>query len=234
MTEPIDAPGDVDEFTVTATPGQDMSILFEGRDGFVGPFVYVWVFDPATLDTLAAQAGQFRRIAGPFHVPASGQFRIAVSQPRGLSGICYDATCGGVFTFTGSYGFHVLAVNRAPENVAASYTVGDTVRGETISPVGDIDEFTSTGTPGEQLTLFDRLTVTSSLDSALVLEAIDPATGTSLVGGNVAIFGSSAFYSVGSFTVPASGAFIVRAHVYGEYGFGVGTTSYDFFVKRGP
>jgi hypothetical protein len=157
-----------------------------------------------------------------------------VSQPRGLSGICYDATCGGVFTFTGSYGFHVLAVNRAPENVAASYTVGDTVRGETISPVGDIDEFTSTGTPGEQLTLFDRLTVTSSLDSALVLEAIDPATGTSLVGGNVAIFGSSAFYSVGSFTVPASGAFIVRAHVYGEYGFGVGTTSYDFFVKRGP
>lgn len=234
MTEPIDAPGDLDEFTVTATPGQDMSIIFDGRDGFTGPFVYMWVYDPATFDTLAVQAGQFRRIAGPFQVPASGQFKIAVLQPRGLSGLCYDATCGGVFTFVGSYGFHVIAVNRAPENVAAAYTVGDTVRGETISPVGDVDGFTSSGTPGEQLTLFDRLTATSSLDSAIVLEVIDPATGTSLVGSNTAVFGSSDFFPVGAFTVPVSGTFIVRAHVYGEHGYGVGTTSYDFFVKRGP
>ena len=88
----------------------------------------------------------------------------------------------------------------------------------------------SSGTPGEQLTLYDRLTVTSSVDSAIVLEAIDPAPGTSLVGSNTAVFGSS-FYPVGSFTVPASGRFIIRARI---YGYGLGTTSYEFFVKRGP
>ena len=237
-TEPIDAPGDLDEFTVTATPGQEVSLIVDGRDGFTGPFVNVWVFDPATLDTLASQVGQFHRIAGPFRVPASGQFKIDVSQPRGLSGNCYDATCGGVFSFVGSYGFHVIAVNRAPENVPAAFAVGDTVRGESISPAGDIDEFTSSGTPGEQLTLFDRLTVPSApfnFDSALVLEVIDPATGRSLVGGNAAILGSNTFYAVGSFTVPPSGSFIVRAHVYGEQGYGVGETApYEFFVKRGP
>ncbi|HEY6209996.1 MAG TPA: hypothetical protein VIW28_13115 [Gemmatimonadales bacterium] len=231
-TEPIDTLGDWDEFTVTAAPGQEMSVVFDGRDGFTGPFAYVWVFDPATLDTLAFQPGQFRRIAGPFRAPPSGRFKIAVFEPAGFFRICYDATCGGIYRFVGPYGFHVIAVNRAPEKVAASYTVGDTVRGETISPVGDIDEFTSSGTPGEQLTLFDRLTATSSLDSAIVLEVIDPATGTSLVGSNVAIFGSSTFFPVGSFTVPASGTFIVRAHVYGEWGYGAGETSYEFFVKR--
>jgi hypothetical protein len=233
-SEPIDTPGDWDEFAVTATPGQDMSIQFDGRDGFDGPFVWVWVFDPATLDTLAYQPGQFRRIAGPFKVPAGGQYKVAVFEPLGFYRTCSDATCGGAFRFVGPYGFHVIAVDRAPESAAPTFTVGDTVRGETVSPVGDIDEFTSTGTPGEQLTLFDRLTATSSLDSALVLEIIDPATGTSLVGGNAAILGSSTFYSVGSFTVPASGTFVVRAHVYGQWGYGVGeTTTYEFFVKRG-
>ena len=233
-TEPIDEPGDWDEFTVTATPDQDISILFDGRPGFSGPFISVRAYDPTSGDTLASQVGQFRRMAGPFRAPASGLFKIAVYQPSGWSRICYDATCGGLYNFVGPYGFHVVAINRAPENSPAAYTVGDTVRGEPISPLGDIDEFTSSGTPGEQLTLFDRLTVTSSLDSAIVLEVIDPGTGTSLVGGNTAVFGSSAFFSVGSFTVPSSGTFVVRAHVYGEWGYGVGTTSYEFFVKRGP
>jgi len=234
ITESIDAPGDWDEFTVTATPRQDISVIVNGRDGLTGPFAYVWVFDPVTLDTLAWQAGQFRRIAGPFRVPASGQFKIAVFQPGGFFRICYDTTCEGIYNFVGTYGFHVVAVDRAPENGPAAYTVGDTVRGEAISPVGDIDEFTSSGTPGEQLTLFDRLTATSSIDSAIVLEVVDPGTGTSLVGSNAAVFGSSSFFSVGSFTVPPSGTFIVRAHVYGEWGYGVGATSYDFFVRRGP
>lgn len=230
VSEPIDAPGDWDEFTLLGTPGQTMSVMFDGSD-FTG--LYLQVFDPATDDTLAWQPHQFRRIAGPFRIPASGQVKISVAQPAGFFRICYSSSCG-LFSFAGPYRFHVLAVNRLPENVAPTFVVGDTVRGERLSPVGDVDEFTSTGT-GEQLTLWDRLTATSSLDSALVLEVIDPATGTSLVGGNAAILGSSEFYSLGAFTVPASGTFIVRAHVYGEWGYAVGeTTTYEFFVKRGP
>lgn len=230
VSEPTDTPGDWDEFTLLGTPGQTMSVLFDGNV-FTG--LYLQVFDPATNDTLAWQPNQFRRIVGPFRIPASGQLKIAVDQPAGFTRFCYDATCGGAFSFVGPYRFHVLAVNPAPENVPAAIAVGDTVRGETISPVGDIDEFTTSGTPGEQLTLLSRLTTQSSIDSAIVVEVIDPATGASLVGGNAAAFGNT-FFAVGTFTVPATGTFIVRAHAYGEWGYGVGQTAYEFFVKRGP
>ena len=72
------------------------------------------------------------------------------------------------------------------------------------------------------------------MNQMTAVEVVDPATGTSIMGGGTAVFGASGFVNVGSFTVPASGMFILRAHVYGEAGFGVGTTAYDFFVKRGP
>ena len=233
-TEAIDSPGDWDEYTVTAAPGQDLGVIVHStRTDFVYPWVRI--FDRPTGDTLGLTPVYGDRFTGPFRVPASGEVGIAVYEPGGgFFRFCYDATCGGVFPFVGVYDFRVVPINRAPESVPTAYTVGDTVRGETISPVGDIDEFTSSGIPGEQLTLFDRLTATSSLDSAIVLEVIDPGTGTSLVGSNTAVFGGSTFFSVGWFTVPASGTFIVRAHIYGKDGFGVGTTSYDFFVKRGP
>ena len=78
-----------------------------------------------------------------------------------------------------------------------------------------------------------RLTAQASLDSAAVLEVIDPATGASLVGSNTAILGAT-FASLGSFTVPARGSFLVRVRVYGSFGYGVGETSYEFFVRRGP
>jgi hypothetical protein len=231
--EPMDEPGDWDEFTVPGVPGEMMSVLFEGTDGFTGPWVYLYVVDPATGDTLAWQPSQFHRIAGPFRIPSGGQAKIAVYQPTGFFRICYTANCGGLFNFVGPYRFRLLAVNSAPETASAAFAVGDTIRGESLSAIGDIDEFTATGTPGEQLTLFDRLSVTSSLDSALVLQIIDPATGTSLVGGNIAILGSSDFYQIGSFTVPPNGTFIVRARVYGKFGYGVGQTApYEFVVKR--
>src|SRR6266576_4510 len=235
--ESIDQPGDWDEFTVTGTPGQTMSVLFNGEQLYTGPYMYLRVFDPVTDDTLAWQPSQFHRIAGPFRIPASGQAKISVSEPMGFFRLCYTATCQSppLYSFVGPYGFRVIAVNRAPETAPATFAVGDTVRGESIGTIGDIDEFTSTGTPGEQLTLYDRLTTpTTLLDSAIVIEVIDPATGASLAGHGTAIFGSSQFFQVGTFTVPASGTFTLRARVYGESGYGVGQTAYEFFVKRGP
>ena len=92
-----------------------------------------------------------------------------------------------------------------------------------------VHPFSKTGAP------YDRLTTpTALLDSAVVIEVIDPATGVSLAGHGTAIFGSSQFYQVGTFTVPASGTFTLRARVYGEWGYAVGLTAYEFFVKRGP
>jgi len=105
-TEPIDVLGDIDEFTVTGPPGQDVSVVVDGRDGYVGPFVRVWVLDPVTFDTLAEQPANF--IGSPALPCASrGQFKIVVGEPRGLSAICLDPMCSG-FRFVGPYGFHIV------------------------------------------------------------------------------------------------------------------------------
>jgi len=156
--EAIDAPGDWDEYALRAAAGQDLNIVFQ-TPGSPG---YPWLIalDPTTGDTLAWVVGQsFERAVGPFRAPASGEVRIVVAERRGeYFGSCYDATCGNVFRFVGPYRFRVVAVNRAPENVPSSFALGDTVRGEAIFPAGDIDEFTSTGTPGEAVSPWWRLT----------------------------------------------------------------------------
>ena len=234
--EAIDAPGDWDEYTLRAVAGQDLNIVFQ-TPGSPG---YPWLIalDPATGDTLAWVVGQsFERAVGPFRAPASGKIRIVVAERRGeFFGSCYDATCGNVFRFVGPYRFRVVAVNRAPENVASSFALGDTVRGEAILPAGDIDEFTSTGTPGETLTPWWRLTANAvPTGSFITLEVVDPATGATLAGqGASLILSAPQYWSPGGFVVPQGGAYLVRVRGGGTFGDEVGTAPYEFFVKRGP
>jgi len=235
MTEFLDTPGDWDEFTVTATPGQDLNVIFLGNAAMNG-YAQIRVRDATTGDSLAGNVGQGTRIVGPFRVPAGGQVIVSVYQGAGFVRFCYDATCGGVFGLVGPYAFRVDPLNRGPENVPAAYAVGDTIRGEGVSPAGDIDEYTSSGTPGEVLTPWLRLTADPvPVEGLIMLEVVDPATGTNLAGGGWAVFRTTAeFLSPGSFTVPAAGAFIVRVKGYGSWGTGIATAPYEFFVKRGP
>jgi hypothetical protein len=160
-----------------------------------------------------------------------------VFQPDGWFRFCSDATCGGVYRFVGPYAFHVIPINRAPENVPAMYTVGDTVRGEAIFPGGDIDEFTTTAVPGDTLTAYIRLTAPAvgvpDQFHGLTLEVIDPATGNTLAGSLEQFFGQT-FGPVGSFAVPAGGAFLIRVRGSGTFGDELTTAPYEFFVRRGP
>jgi hypothetical protein len=227
-TESIDTPGDWDEYTVTGTPGQELEVVTQGA------FPYISVLDPTTRDTLASQVGVGDRVVGPFRVPAGGQVAIAVFQPGSFVRFCYDATCGGALGFVGPYRFQVVAINRGPESTPAAYAVGDTVRGEAISPVGDIDEFTSSGTPGETLTPWYHLTADPVPWGGLItLEIVDPSSGAVLVGSGAATFAANPeYFSPGSFTVPSGGGFIVRVHAYGSFGTWTATAPYEFFVRR--
>ena len=233
VSEQIDVPGDWDEYTIAGSAGQDFEVFFDGRNQTItGPFAFLRVIDPVTGDTLAGAPGQLVHIAGPFRIPASGQAHVAIFEPGGFARNCL--TSCDPFHMVGPFGFKLVAVNLGPENVAATYTVGDTVKGETITPVGDVDQFTASGTPGEHLKPYFRLTQQSPVDSALALEIIDPATGATLWGSGVAWTGTT-FGTYGDFTVPAGGTFQVRVRAYRffeELGFGVG--GYEFFVKRGP
>ena len=226
-TEAIDSPGDWDEYMVTASPGQELAVIARST-----PFLQI--FDPITRDSLAQGGASSERLVGRVRVPPSGQVGIAVYQPDGFFRFCYDATCGGVYTFVGPYAFRVIPINRAPESVPAAYTVGDTVRGEAIYPAGDIDEFTATAVPGDTLTAYIRLTAPPVGGGyGLTLEVIDPATGNTLIGTGAQFFGQT-FNPVGSFAVPAGGGFLVRVRGSGTFGDQLTTAPYEFFVSRGP
>ena len=229
-TESLDTPGDWDQFTVTATPGEELGLLFEST----GTSVYPWIVasDPATGDSLEGTVGQFQRFAGPFHVPSGGQVTIDVFEtPSVAFRQCFDGTCNGIFSFAGGYKYRVVRVNRAPESVAAAYTVGDTVRGESLDAPGDLDEFTSSGSPGETLTPFFRLTANAVPSGEIIsLEIIDLTSGDTLRAVNQVLAGQ--FQELGSFTVPSSGAFLVRVRGTWTFGDGVGTAPYEFFVKH--
>jgi hypothetical protein len=228
-TEQIDTPGDWDQFTITAAPGADLGLIFQSSATVSYPLIVA--FNPATGDTIARTVGQFVRFAGPFPVPSNGQVVVAVYEPPSRFYECYDATCGGVFRFTGGYRFNVIRVNRPPENVSATYTVGDTVRGEAID-TGDVDEFTSSATPGTWLTAYLRVTAQPiPAGHGLTLEIIDPATGDTLAGKGTEVFGQSQLFSVGSFTVPPSGNFLIRVRGSGFFGDEIITAPYEMSVK---
>ena len=235
--EAIDFPGDWDQYTVTATPGQTLTVLFGTNAPCCNLYPYVFVFDPVTGDTLASNVGQGQRLAGPFSVPSGGVVAVAVlEQTRRTLRECYDATCGGTFGYTGAYWLQVVAVNRAPETASATYVLGDTVSSEAVFPVGDIDEFTLTATPGAVLSAWYRLRADAvPAGSLMTMVVVDPATGAVLAGSGAAVSGSSpSFFGPGSFTVPASGTVVLRFMGYGPFGEGVGTAPYEFFVSSGP
>lgn len=233
-TESIDTPGDWDEFTVTAPAGQDAYLVFRGKSGSADPFPWVRVSDRVTGDSLAANVGQAERLVGPFRMPSSGQAAIAVYQPASFVRFCYDANCGGVLTLVTPYAFRIVALNRAPETAPAAFIVGDTVRGEVLTPIGDLDEFTTSATPGARLTLDARLLATPVPAGGIIrLDVLDPATGTVLHAGSGLIGGSptSSFFTLATVVVPASGSLLFRFRGYSNWGDELATAPFEFFVR---
>ena len=234
VTESLAPPSDWDEFTVTATPGQEVNVIFQANPAMNG-YAQIRVRDRATGDSLAGNVGQGTRVVGPFRMPTSGQVTIAVYQDAGFVRFCYDATCGGIFGLAGPYAFRVDPLNRGPEAVPAAYTVGDTVRGEAIDAVGDLDEFTTSATPGVNLSVNARLLATPVPAGGIIwLDVLDPATGTVLSTGSGLIGGSptSPFYGLASVAVPASGSVLFRFRGYSYWGDELATAPYEFFVQR--
>jgi hypothetical protein len=235
MTESIDRPGDWDQYTVSATAGQELGLVFDGRYAYSGDFAYIRAIDPNAGDTLTGTVGQFKKFTGPFRVPAGGRVNVAIFEPGGFYRTCGDATCGGVYGLTGPYGLHIVPVNRAPEVASPAYVVGDTISNEAIDYIGDIDEFTVSGTPDDTLHAFFRMLAAPSLSETsygLTVEMFDPAAGDPPVGSNAAYSGTSQLYPVGSFVVPPGGSFVIRFRGTGFWGEDITTGPYQFLITR--
>ncbi len=226
-SEEIDTRDNWDEFTLTGTAGQLLAIVARTLDPAPVGFPLIAVFDSVTTDTVAWIAAQgFDKPTGYFTMPASGRLKIAVYHPSfGFGG-----------DFLGGYRFVVVPVNPAPENASASFALGDTIRGEAISPAMDVDEFTSTATPGDTLAPLYRLLADPVPNGKLItLEVVDPATGAILGGAGASVFAASPqFFSPGSFIVPPGGTYMIRVRGGGFLDEQLGTAPYEFFVRHVP
>lgn len=221
--EAIDYFGDYDSYVVSGTPGQVFAAEFQLPAQANYPPV-LEVDDAVTGAVLGNVTGTVTAtFTVPVTMPASGHVGLRVR----------EQAFGGVYSYVGGYWFAVQPINLAPENVSATFALGDTVRGEAIAPPGDIDEFTSTATPGATLAARYRLTANPVPPGSLItLEVVDPATGNVLAGAGASLFGSTPdFFSPGSFVVPPSGSYLVRVRAYDR---NLATAPYEFFVAPVP
>lgn len=224
--EEMDSRDDWDEFTLTGPPGQRLTIVARTLDAAPTGIPLLAVFDSITTDTVAWTPVQgFDRPTGYFTMPATGRLKIAVYRHPTFFN-----------TFLGGYRFKVVPVNPAPEIAPATFALGDTVRGEAVYPEMDVDEFTSTATPGDTLAPMIRL-LSDPVPSGrgMAIEVVDPGTGLVLVGSGVRFIGASTgFLSPGVFVVPPAGSYVIRVRGGGTDEEQLVTAPYEFFVKRAP
>jgi hypothetical protein len=163
--ETLTTSADIDEFTLPVTAGEEFIAFLKTSPGAPATLpVRVKVYPPGAEDAVAEigpgapEADLEALSTGVFRMPATGLSRIVVA-----------GTAKYVTSLThlnGTYQLLVRSVNRAPESIGAVIAVNDTVEGERIDHVGDIDEFSAEVIAGEGYRLF--------------LQTVDAVPGTTL------------------------------------------------------
>ena len=129
---------------------------------------------------------------------------------------------------TGPYRIDVVAVNRAPESVVGTVSVGDTIAGELIDPRGDIDEY-ALASSGAAAIVVDFQTPAGAFGApGLTLEVVEQATGT-VIGSATTMNPTASLEEVGTGPVvlSASSTYLIRVRgawdrqSYGLYRFAV-------------
>ncbi len=123
-------PGDIDTYELQAPPGATMALLLHFREYFLLAIKGVTVgYDlGGRYSPDSAPDALLRRRSDHFIMPASGKVTVEVRPQFGPVG--------------GPYRIWAYQVNRGPEHVAATLAIGDTLRGEVLENIADIDEFT--------------------------------------------------------------------------------------------
>lgn len=125
VSEQLDMPADVDEYTFTAARGDIVQWFFQMPAPGSGTFN---VIDPATGQILSHGPGAF-------DVPRDGQYTVRI------------------FDGTGAYTLRMFRIDLRPEQVPAGITLDQTVQGESIQPAADLDYYEFTGTAGTEIAM---------------------------------------------------------------------------------
>jgi hypothetical protein len=207
-SERIDSNEDVDEFLLTGSPAQEFAVLLNAGETQGLTVVVYDTSSGAIIDATPSYVS--RESTGRFRLPGSGVAGVRVYSPRPCP-IEVAAEFGGCGTGgTGAYFLWAFPINRSPETVSSTVTVGDTIDGEWINPRSDVDEFTVTGVAGQNLIAYFQ-TPQGSEYPGLVLRVIDQTTGAVL--GSVASYNPTANLedqATGAIALPYTGTYTIR------------------------
>jgi hypothetical protein len=169
-TEAIDHVGDVDEFTFTSPKGgtYNLSLVRSGAGGSLTAEL-----DLSDLWLAVAAIPADSSAANP-----SARFDIA---PGGTVHVRVGGSAPG---YLGPYQLLLNEIDLAPESAARDIVVGDTIAGETIGILGDIDEF-ELRVPAEGYVNFELRRLRDMGDNQLALTVLDAATGSYVTAVNV-------------------------------------------------
>ena len=163
--EAIDRIGDVDVFRLRGTPGSMVDLLFQVPDGGLQHELQMTLNDGVTSNTVYSFGGD-----ATLDAHASGRF---VIPPLGHAVIRVSGVHDGRGGDAAPYRVYAYPINSSPEHIPAAITPGDTVIGEAVDHVGDVDEFTFPATAGQQFNGFLQASG-ASWSATLTLQVLGP------------------------------------------------------------
>lgn len=187
--ESIDFKDDVDQFTLTAPAGTlGIIAVTEASPALVQAMVMP---TDSTLLTWANGSNGYTGYSQRFAIPASGSVLLRMTGQWPGAPMPYSVA--------------TTVVNPAPEHVPSAVTIGDTITGESIDYIGDLDQFTFSGTAGQQIVV-NFQTPQGAGQGTMVLQLLGPDG--SALGQVVSSFNSTPL-TTGTITLPTTGTYTI-------------------------
>jgi hypothetical protein len=211
IRDSLDYYGDIDDYTLTGTPGQEINLSGAWPAGFTRASLRMTLTDPATGASLAAiDASPIAVWSATTRIPAGGQIRVRVCAGQNcVLPVCSFSCAGEPHPLIG-YWFVVNQIDRAPEKLPATFTLGDSIKGEAVDFPGDVDEFTFAGSANQKISVgFQYYTDGTAGLYGLQLEIVDLTTSAVLttVTTPVAALDDP---NLPTITLPHDGTYLVR------------------------
>ncbi|HEV8398951.1 MAG TPA: hypothetical protein VGQ18_03835 [Gemmatimonadales bacterium] len=217
--ETIDREGDVDEFTFEATTGAEFNVFVQAPRAFQLELARPGTSPFASATAVPADTALYFHSTGRFSAFQTGTYVLRMSG----SGSHQVAD-------TGRYRVYVYAIDRRPEHVPAAIAIGDTVSGEQIELPGDVDEFTFSGTAGEEINAFFQAE-DGTQETLLQLELLEPAGTMFRSVQSVGTDTSLLHQATGTMVLPSTGTYRIRVRAPGTF-MDRSRGPYRFFLYR--
>jgi hypothetical protein len=180
-------PGDIDNFTFWGTNGQEISVSFKAEGGTAADALLLWVYAPnGSLLRFIHIHRDYRgfQASGRLPLDQTGRYTVRVE--------------GLTLTAQGPYQFAVFTINKGPEAAKVEAPPDVQLSSESLSPQGDLDEYTYTASTDQEVNVYFLNRDTTRADT-MVLRIIAPNGSAAMdtvlsLGGDSGLFGRAISY----------------------------------------